>query len=410
MLTSACRFVLCAGVLWLGVRSTAAVPPPEVLITTVSIVAAAAPTSIVVPPPPPIPVPPPPIAPDLAAPVVGATCARDLAHVGRPLEQALAPPAADASPIIAARIGTAVSRDGCVIAVWTTTALIASFDGGQTFAERLAAPGELSAVAVAAGRIVVVRDLARIGAARADGTTTWRELGDATPDAQLSLSIDGAWTVLSLGTRRGPLEASADAGGERRPPVRSLVAVSDDDGATWRFVEAPVAGDSASVRIVDGRIELDVYRASPDQADGGDPGAGWTERFVADPADPRWHRRRQDTRRWDHAIVDDKFWGCGGSAKLVALKGRRVVTIVGDQRSEVEPFQLVTGRAAAYVLLDGHLHRVEGTRLRDLGAAPAADDWRFELVGVDAAGHAIAFVGDRLVRRTGPDTWRVLVR
>ncbi|MBK9036752.1 MAG: hypothetical protein IPL61_36800 [Myxococcales bacterium] len=386
--------VIGGAALWLGVRATREVPRPLIVMPAPIVPAPVVVIEVEQPPAPlplpaslpaPAPAPAPDPEPTLVSAPAGTTCPRDLATIGLPFAIAIPDPAA-----VAGEAGEViVSATGCAIATTTARGVVASFDGGQTFVARLVAPGTLSQVALDADRIAALRDRQTLGIEHADGTVVWRALpAGLDPTMITGLAMGGGLVALTY-----------------RSEPRSLIAVSADDGATWRTEFAPVDGLAWVSALAATRIELTVERAPPDSTDGGD---GWQERYAARPGRLSWRRDEpRASSSWRYQIVGDEFWGCGGTAKLLAIRDGRTATVQRGIQAEVIPFELAARGSVAYVVDRDHLYRLRGTRRHDLGPLPMGEVFSLH-TRVDGADTFVTSFGGHLLRFTPQGGWRVL--
>ena len=123
----------------------------------------------------------------------------------------------------------AVSRHACVIAAWEGARLVVSWDDGATFSPMLESTSRLIGVAAADdGTVYATRDDGTLGIIHPDGSTTSRTLAfRGSPMAR------GEWLVINGG----------DAGGD-------VVALSPDDGVTWRVLDQ-TGGYLLDLRVLD---------------------------------------------------------------------------------------------------------------------------------------------------------------
>jgi hypothetical protein len=332
-----------------------AAPPP----------AAAPVVSVVVNvPPPPAPPPPPPVA---VAPVVAqARCPADPSTIGMPLVDQ---PTQDPSHWSAA-------VDGCVLVAWNEHETRVSRDGGATWASVL--PGQPATSARVDGERVAV--------------TSGRLLGVARPKSEVWRSIPAAAHLVAGGPSTITL-VSDDL---------KLTFVTPDDGATWRTYALPDGEKMINwaSATADG-VEIVAEHFPPDWEGGPNPdgiarydwtASGW-KKVALDPAKPGG---------WSYAIEGDKFWGCGGSDKIVAYGPDGAHEIAGDLRNEVYNF----GLAAPFAFWHEKLYRLDGANPVEL--ADAHDLHR--LVGVDDAHDVIALAVDgKLLRWSPAGGWRILL-
>lgn len=384
--------------LWLRPATTTIVQPPLVITLPAP---ALPPAQVVVQAPVPQPAPAPAPAPDpapeppeVAPPAIGTRCVSEVTTIGVPL--AGPAPGAPEAPVTDAVLGATSDPAGCTIAAWTSDALFVSWDGGQTFA-RFSIDGHIDDAAATANRVVVLRDQQRLGVVHpGDEQLAWRELG------ALAVTEDQAiFTVAAAGRWTAVLRSN-----------QPLIGATDDDGATWRFIKAPTTeailpSTAHSLRVTAaGRLWLTQrIVAFTDMG----PGADNTHHYTADVRSGRWLAdgaapRDPDASAWSYVLKGDKFWGCGGSDKLVALHhGQEVATVVGDLRPFEVPVEIVGNRTVAYVTYDANLRRLRGARTIDLGANHAE-----RLIGVDQYGTLLGFAGSRVLRWSEGGGWRVV--
>ena len=298
-----------------------------------------------------------------APPAVGLSCPANVEGIGAPLSgfERLR------SDGEIARV--AVDPTGCTIAAWTDDVVAVSWDGGQTFARYLA-HGEIHRIAATAGRIMVLRDGDTLGVAHAgDPQITWRALirleqGDEQGSPQLVAA--GAWTAM--------FETGAQ-----------LLGVSTDDGATWRYVDAPHD------------IELDAGRDGTLFVQDGAQG------YVVDFA--HWALRkvgpRRDSPAWSYEITPEVHYG--GPHEIVAHHGKRQTTVADKLTTERHAIEVINDRRGAYAVYNQHLYQLRGTLAVDLGKA------MFDHVGaIDGYGTLIGH-DDTTVWRWSPRSgWRAL--
>jgi hypothetical protein len=188
----------------IAVRAQRPAPVPVVVVhqpAPVVIVQAAPPVVLAAPAPP---------------PAASRACPTSVALVGIPFDSPH--PATHERHLV----GAAADPDGCVLATWSAEHLWVSWDGGQTFAPELEGPGPIAGVAIARGRVVVVRGDKLLGVAGAAGSAAWRPLDAGRGGRTVR--------VLAAGPRIGVLiQSDATAG----------MAITDDDGATWRVLSPP---------------------------------------------------------------------------------------------------------------------------------------------------------------------------
>jgi hypothetical protein len=137
------------------------------------------------------------------------------------------------------------------------------------------------------------------------------------------------------------------------------------------------------------------------------------DRYVSDASGSPWRKLAggdgfgpSGTGSWMYTLATDKFWGCGGSEKLVATdeEGRSAV-LARDLRPEVFPVEIASGPGGVVALIGTKLHSISGRRMRAL----AEVDGDFRPRAVDAWGNAVGLDGDRLLRWSPRGGWRVLL-
>ncbi|HET9620520.1 MAG TPA: hypothetical protein VFP84_04060 [Kofleriaceae bacterium] len=405
--------VIAAGcALWLHTA-----PPTVATPIVATIVVPAAPVVIehtAPPPPPPAPPPPepapPPPEPTLAAPVVGTRCAAHVETIGVPLTDAVL----EATPRDSFDETRTFTMDstGCAIAIALTDALIVTWDGGQSFA-RYAIAGRLDSVVLAGDRAVVLRDN-QLGVVHADEPAiTWRSLESLAIPADdadhhdaasyLRIAAAGTWTAVMRTHREVAVAPEAAPAPPASPPAARLLAISDDDGATWRYLTPP---EAETLEITDdGRLWL--HR---DEWIGDDSGPGTTvvHTFASDLAHTRWFGddklpARRGAPAYHYEFERDRFWGCGGTEKLVAHRGGRAVTLASDLHAMDDPIGVVENAVAAYAIYGEGLYRLRGVH-----STPVAGTSIRDLLGVDRAGTLIAHHGPLLLRWSERGGWRIL--
>lgn len=129
-------------------------------------------------------------------------------------------------------VAVRASRHGCTIAARTQDKLFVTWDGGQTFVEH--AMTGMNDIAASSGRVAIIRNRRDLGVVRAGETEiTWRSVPpfarrDGDIDTVVEIAAAGAWTVLVEGR---------------------LIAATDDDVRTWRYLTAPVDRRDAHVEL-----------------------------------------------------------------------------------------------------------------------------------------------------------------
>jgi hypothetical protein len=385
-----CGNAVFAAWLWLSparsplvIVTPAVVPPAQVRVEVLP-----APPPRALPAAPPLP---PPAAP---APVVGMRCVEDPSTIGVPVDQPAVGPAV---------IGAQVSREGCTIAAWTEHAVFLSWDGGQTFASFEIA-GAFQ-IAVTSEHAVLVRDRALGSVRPGDRAITWREIpglaprdGETAAEARLAgnLVAGGRWAVIVVG---------------------KLVMASDDDGATWRYLTLPADNFVLSDLDAEGRLTataiVPVRQGSSEEMDMGGPQEVETRRFEIRILGGRWRalpalpgRLAAATGAWSYVQDSDEFWGCGGSSKIVALRGGHSELIAGGLRDENYHVSLAANAEVAFAGYGAELHRLAGTHNQVVAALPDTDP---RLVAVDSRAMPLAIGGSSLLRWSPRGGWRRLL-
>jgi hypothetical protein len=378
------RFALLGSGL-LGAAVIAAPPPATV--------EASSPVAIEMPADP-VPAPAPPEPAPVPA-VIGTSCVADVTTVGEPLGEWL-----DSSEALA---GTLIDGDGCMIAAWTKDRLFVSWDGGATFATHQIG-GVIGSVAIAQDRVAVVRGGNALGTVRAgDRTPTWHDLGGLSGSAEpyeLALSAAGRWT-LAFRSRE------------------ELLAVTDDDGATWRHL-TPWKESGFSI-TEDGRTWATDWEPINEAADDDEAVQYRVKHYVAAAGTSAWRETDAAVRKpqaaWTYQMMSDRSWGCCGSmTKIVAFHhGREVDTVVNALNPNVFAPEIVSRGDVTFAMYrqvspdDGEperLFRLRGVRSIDLGGLPFYGGGH--LVGVDRYGTLIAFEGASVLRWSEGGGWRRL--
>lgn len=304
-------------------------------------------------------------------------------------------------------LGATASAHGCTIAAWSEHALFLSWDGGQSFAQ-LAMTGAFQ-VAVGAARAVIVRDRRELAVVRpGDRDLRWSVLpgiarrdaeGDAPadPDHMVAreLVASGRWTVVTAG---------------------KLIMASDDDGASWRYLPLPAERFQLTTLDDEGRlaaIAIAPLHPRPTDDVSGAPEELETRRYELQVAGGTWRTLpalrgplAAATRSWSYVHDSDEFWGCGGSTKIVAVRGGRQHVLAGNLRDEIYHVSLAANAEVAFAGFGENLHRLVGAREETVAAIPA-DDLR--LAAVDAGGLPLALARSRLVRWSPRGGWRRLL-
>jgi len=179
-------------------------------------------------------------------------------------------------------IGVDAARRARVVIVWSRRRLMVSDDGGAHFRARLDGDADLDAAAVSPDGVVYALRGDRLGVVRG-ARERWRRVGFA---GFPSLLAAGAGRVVWLGHRYArPTSSDTRA--------RALVAISDDDGATWTlqrpsdYLELYLRRAEISDR---GAITIDVTygdcRSWDGRLVGRVDGGRWREAPARDPAEP----------------------------------------------------------------------------------------------------------------------------
>jgi hypothetical protein len=292
------------------------------------------------------------------------------------------------------------SRHGCTIAALTQDKLFVTWDGGQTFGEH--AMTRRNDIAASSGRVAIIRNRRDLGVVRAGETEiTWRSVPpfarrDGDIDTAVEIAAAGAWTVLVEGR---------------------LIAATDDDGRTWRYLTAPVDRASLGDLDLDGRLTLWVIEpiraATQGEMDVGENIPMQTRRFQTRIVGGRWHQLATlpgsvtaATATWSYLRDIDKSWGCGSSDKVVAVRGGQPFEIAGDLRDRAFHVSLAANDDVAFLGSDQKLHRITGKRMEEVADMPAEDP---VIVAVDADGAPLTTGYSGLLRWSPRGGWRRLL-
>lgn len=199
-------------------------------------------------------------------------------------------------------VGVAESRDGRVAAAWTRSHLYVTRDGGRSFTRALDRRGAIAdALVDDRGTVFALRPPRALGVQRADGVEAWRsmpfavraETEEAPPVAAASNGTRAAWVVVNRSS------------GYSGPDAR--VALTDDDGLTWRVIRMPEITDRGIVDVnPDGSLRallwesdcsydsVTVYRLGADATRF--PSRG--RRIASEPREARF-----DREGWIHGTV-----------------------------------------------------------------------------------------------------------
>lgn len=347
----------------LGARALIDRPEPPRVVTVT-----APPTVIAIAVPAPAPPAPPPAAPVPApAPVPSP-------HVGCGDVTAIGLPAKLAPAQGGDLYDVSVSSEGCVIAARVKDGLAISWDGGATFA-RMDVAGKPAA---AADRVAVLLDDGTFGTI-VPGKPLERHAPRKLGYSQVVAS--GRWTALTS---------------------EILVAVTDDHGVSWRYLEPPK--DAIISHIEGDRMLAVATRVASDDGDGMVTYTSTT--YETDLRHPAWHAHSSYSgtavdEEARYALTVDQFWGCGESQKL--LESATGAEIAGGLRDEVWPLSVHSNHGVTFAGFGEQLYRLTG------GTATKLDGLDGSVVGVDAAGTPIVLTGGQLLRWSKAGGWRVLL-
>jgi hypothetical protein len=236
-----------------------------------------------------------------------------------------------------------------------------------------------------------------------DAAITWHtitalaERAERADDAKAGFQIvaDGAWSVIQ---------------------VARLILATDDDGQTWRYLTPAAEGAPLRELDADGRLTAIAVAPvrEPTEEDGmGTPIEYETRRFETRILGGSWRKlatlpgyAMAASRSWSYALERDKFWGCGGSQKLVASHAGQQVTLADGLRDENFHISVAANAELAFAGLDGKLHRLVGARDAEVADMPGDDP---RLVAVTADGSPLALGASGLVRWSARGGWRRLL-
>ena len=255
-----------------------------------------------------------------------------------------------------------------------------SWDGGQSFSH-VEIAGITNAVALAT-RVMVLRDDGTLGTLTPGDPIVWRHV--PAPLAEAGLLAAGSSTVLVLD---------------------GLAGVSDDTGATWRYLEPP---KGVSITQLDANGQLIGLRFKETQESDGDQIEVTTTRFTTELRHPRWRKLASTAgtpqdESGRYRLEGDKSWGCGGSSKLVTRAGDHDVTVRGDIREDVFPLAVHTRNGVTFASLSDRLVRLDGADVIEIDSMPG------NLVGVDGADTPIVTTYNQILRWSKAGGWRVLL-
>lgn len=154
-------------------------------------------------------------------------------------------------------VGVAESRDGRVAAAWTRSRLYVTRDRGRSFTRALDHRGAIAGALVDdRGTVFVLRPPRALGVLHSDDTETWRTMpfavraqtDEAPPVAAASNGARVAWAVVNIGS------------GYAEPDSR--MALTDDDGETWRVIPLPETTDRGIVDVnPDGSLRVLLWES-----------------------------------------------------------------------------------------------------------------------------------------------------
>jgi hypothetical protein len=360
--------------------------------------ASRAPDAVVVPIslPPPTVVPAPPaaavVATDDPAPApapVAPTCPKDVSSIGVPFDQA-------------DQIGNpdneffypAAASGGCTLVLWAsaaTSTIHVSWDAGQTFST-IAIDSAIDQLAVADGRIAVLRKDGALGTLTATKGLIWRALPTITPTRLLAA---GPYTVVIQA------EWSGTVGHDPRLPLK--IAYSSDDGQQWSFLTPPV--ESVSNFALDAKGILTVAETTygaPDVESGCGPSTVGSKSYDTRLDVPRW--TTTPTPAWSYQVDDEHTCDHFSRSFVVAIHDGHRETISGMHRDEAEGSTWVMGPYASWA---GTLYRLRGLTVEAVGTVPL---FSMGPVVIDRYGTLIASYGRAaaLMRWSPRGGWRVL--
>lgn len=289
-------------------------------------------------------------------------------------------------------LGVAAARDRFgVIAAWTDHTVWVSRDDGRTFHQELAAAEPIGAATVASeARVYVARHGGRVGLLTPAGHTRWLQLDY---EQALALAHGGGWTVLLAMSR------------DRHAGLLPILWATDDDGASWRRLVAPAAGDLGNQLQVgsNGTIDL-LVRVTGDLA----------PRI-------RHYRGHVDGRPFGLVLdgEDPQPFGLGhdGSSARLSLSPRsarsaaQLVLDASGAHPEAIPVSdwgvvVGAGRDWTLAVADRRLLAFTGTHLQPLSEHVPG---RIRDLTGDGIGRAVAVVGPLILRHSARHGWRRLV-
>jgi hypothetical protein len=297
-------------------------------------------------------------------------------------------------------VAVRASRHGCTIAALTQDTLFVTWDGGQTFVKH--SMTGMNDIAASSGRVAIIRNRRDLGVVRAGETEiTWHSVPpftrrDGDIDTVVEIAAAGAWTVLVEGR---------------------LIAATDDDGRTWRYLTAPVDRASLGDLDLDGRLTLRVIEpirtATQEEMIAGENIPRRTRRFQTRIVGGRWHRLATlpgsvtaATPTWSYLRDIDQSWGCGSSEKVVAVRGGQPFGIANDLRSQDFHVSLAANDDVAFLGSGLKLRRITGKRMEEVADMPVGDP---VIVAVDAGGAPLTSGYSGLLRWSPRGGWRRLL-
>jgi hypothetical protein len=255
---------------------------------------------------------------------------------------------------------------------------------------------------------VFVRDGRELGSLRpGDREITWRGIpgiGGRTDELPAEartargLLAGGRWAVISVGT---------------------LVMASDDDGATWRYLSLPAGNPKLNLAELDADGLLTASAVVPlrerteEEASMGGPEEVETRRFQIRILGGRWRALRPTpgalvaaTRAWSYSEASDRFWGCGGSTKIVAARAGHSGTIADGLRHENHPVSLAANADVVFAGYEGQLHRVVGVESKVVAQMADSEP---RILAVDSRAMPLAIDSTGLLRWSPRGGWRRLL-
>lgn len=154
-------------------------------------------------------------------------------------------------------VGVAESRDGRVAAVWTRSRLYITRDGGRSFTRALDRRGAIATALVDdRGTVFVLRPPRALGVQREDGAEAWRAMplvvrAETEEEPNVAAASNGtrsAWIVVNV--------SSGNDGPDSR------LALTDDEGETWRVIRMPETTDRGIVDVnPDGSLRVLLWES-----------------------------------------------------------------------------------------------------------------------------------------------------